>query len=260
MARHTWVIVLISFGALIGGCPNPLNPVERATGHIEKASENLSKGLTDLSTIDPVALNKLLKENEQLRQTADLLREKLQAADGIASIPVGPGSEALFEITGYTGQLRLSAWVDTDRNKFIDNKVLLLNEKPFVLHETYRHLVSLAGVPWQERDKMLAADAQASVQEYLKYPFVLPSPEMRQHSIYRRFRASGDHSVMLQVTPEALDKSGHWAIEYNVVVKTGTGEGQVIAGRMDGDTSRYKLGEPLPPKEAAFLPVVVVDK
>lgn len=237
------------------GC---FDPIERATKNIQNGAESISKGMSDLSKLDPIALNKLLKENEELRQTAELLRKKLQEVDGVASVHVGQGSEVIFEITGYKGRLRLSGWVDNERNKFIDNRVLLLIEKPFVLDRSWSYISGwYAPLPYQEKDVKMAEVAQASFDKYLADPFVPPSTDMRLHSVDRRFLSSGQHSILLQVTPEALDKNGQWELEYKMYVQTPAKQAVVTTGRMDSQTSKGELGKPLTPHEVAFATVTV---
>jgi hypothetical protein len=253
--QMTIVLVAATLAGTEIGC---FNPVERATKNIQQGAESLSKGMTDLSNIDPIALNKLLKANDELRKTAEQLRSKLQEVDGVGTMYVGPGSEVSFEITGYKGRLRISGWVDQDRNKFMDNRVLELLENPFVLDKSWAQVsAEYSYASWQEKNAAMAKVAQDSFNKYLANPFVPPSVDMRVHAIDRRFLTSGQHSVMLQITPEALDKYGQWEIEYKMYVTTANKQDLVTVGRMDSQTSKFDLGKPMLPKEVAFANVVI---
>lgn len=251
------VFPLLTLSLLLNGCP-PLSPIERATKNIKDGADSISKGMTDMSHLDPIGLNKLLKDNEDLRKTADELRKRIQEVDGVASVHVGPGSEVRLEITGYKGRLRISGWVDNERNKFIDNRVLLLNEKPFVLDKKWSDISQVyRDEPWQRKDEIMAQMAQESLNKYLADPFVPPSGDLRVHVISRRFLTGGDHSVLLLVTPEALDSHGQWELEYKMYVQTVNSQDTVTVGRMDSQSSKYELGKVLAPKEIAFATVTV---
>lgn len=261
---HLSLKVLSCIGLLaalvFAGC-GMFDPVERATKNIQNGAESLSKGMTDLGHIDPVALNKLLAENAELRKTSEDLRASLQKVDGVASVYVGPGSETFFEITGYKGCLRLSGWIDQERNKFIDNRVLELIEKPFVLDKSWVDMTFIYGdAPYQVKNQKMAEVAQASFDKYLANPFIPPSPDMQVHAVDRRFLGSGPHSVMLQITPVSLDKYGQWEIEYKMYVQTASRQDVVTVGRMDSQTSNFELGKPMEPHEVAWANVTVAPQ
>ena len=214
--------------------------------------------MTKLGELDPIALNKLLKDNDQLRQTSQLLQDKLREVDGVGSVYVGPNSEVYLDITAYTGSLRVTGWVDDERNKFIENIVLEAGEKPFTLSKKWSDISSWYSTsPWQEKDTILAGIAQQSFDAYMASPFTLPSPDSSNYSVDRRFLVSGEHSIKLQITPEALDRNGEWIIEYRLYVKTHEKEYTVTRGRMDSKTSTFALSKPLPPREVAFATVLV---
>jgi hypothetical protein len=240
----------------VSGCID-LSPVEKATKNIENASKNLKDGMTDLGHIDPIALNKLLKDNDELRATSQLLQDKIRAVDGVGSVYVGPNSEVYLSITAYTGTLRVNGWVDDERNKFMDNIVLEGGEKPFVLNKKWSDISRYDNTTWQQKDDFLAGTAQQSFDAYMTSPFTLPSPDSSLYSVDRRFLASGEHSIKLQLIPEVLDRNGEWIIEYRLYVKTDQKEYTVTRGRMDSKTSSFNLTKPLQAREVAFATVVV---
>lgn len=85
------------------------------------ASANLKEGAEAIGRIDPVALNKLLADNESSRKLVADLERKLAIAQNFGVVSVDSASEVWLEIADYSGGLRIDGWLDREENKFMDN-------------------------------------------------------------------------------------------------------------------------------------------
>jgi hypothetical protein len=276
------VFTAIALGSILGSACQPkveIPQLPEATENIKKAAQSLQQGMTELSKVDPAGLKHLMEQNDQLRAVAEALRGELQSIQSPGNIGVGPHSRAFLEITGYRGRIRLDAWLDSEANKFISNSVLLDNEVPFPLDATIGHkqvegtmdfckndsacflkYMTMGAGKGMIIDQEYAKAAQDALTRFLQKPFVLPSADMQVHDFGQRFGTSGEHSLYFRVTPEKLDSEGHWVLEYKAYVLTADNQKeQFLVGRVDGETTPYTLGKPLPPILGNVFKVVIVD-
>jgi hypothetical protein len=280
--RNTAVAVTFYFLGLAGSCNINTDDISKATKNITDASKQLNDGMTKLSNLDPLALNRLLKENADLKAQFETVRGVLNANAAPGNIGVGPNTRAVFEITGYTGQLRIDAWVDTPQNKFISNRVLLNAETGLDMTYTHGHDDIYNTWNWcnstgqgnvynscfvnyiynLDKGKLIDSEYQAAVsaalEKFLAQPFVLPSVDMAQQAFDQRFYQEGEHALFVQVTPEKLDSHGSWVLEYKMYT-TGPSdkEERFFVGRIDSDKTKYTLGQPTLPDVNVFKVMII---
>jgi hypothetical protein len=278
--------VSLYFASLSGGC-NPFGGLDQPTKNIVQASANLQAGMDSLAKIDPAGLNKLMAENAQLRKVAEELKAGLYAVNNPGLVSVGKNSRVWFEITGYTGRMRISAWLDSPVNKFYYNLEILNNERqlPMTYTNGSDYFVQQGNAVWKYLgysgsfningpqtcfgtwwycqtylqtlingratvDTSYKAATENAFAEFLKNPFVKPSGNAEKQPIDLRLATQGEHTLYVSLTPEELDSHGNWTFEYKAYVersdaKTDSKEERFLAGRLDSQTCKCKVGEPL---------------
>lgn len=123
------VLIMAAATLMIKDCSHPQVKVEspslvESSKHFENAAAEIRKGMEG---VDPVALNKLLAENKDLRDKFLDARSRLESLGPLGGVVVvSPTQRVFFQITGYRGQLRLDAWVNNPDNWFLSNQVLAL--------------------------------------------------------------------------------------------------------------------------------------
>lgn len=276
--------VALYFTSMSGGC-NPFGGLDQPTKNIENASANLQAGMDSLAKIDPAGLNRLMSENAQLRKVAEELKAGLYAVNNPGLVSVGKNSRVWFEITGYTGRMRISAWLDSPVNKFYYNLEMLNNERQLPMTYTigdeffsrtgqaaWNYLghrdFSINGI-YQcgdahtcltlvqtflnhrtEIDTAYKSATEKAFAEFLKNPFVEPSGNVEKQPIDLRLATQGEHTLYVSLTPEELDSRGKWTFEYKAYVersdaKADSKEERFLQGRLDSDTCKCKVGEVL---------------
>lgn len=118
-------LCLAAASTCLTGCSEPAGKVKDAASELKSGMSEVAKGLDSLSKIDPIALNKLLDENKALEnQLLELQRKTSSFGRVQGAIEVSKDSKLYFEFTGYSGSLRIDAWVDNETNKLVQNQVL----------------------------------------------------------------------------------------------------------------------------------------
>jgi hypothetical protein len=266
-----------------GSCGIKTPDIATASSNVKDASQKLSEGMKELSKIDPAGLKHLMEQNDQLRNVAETLRGELNSVESPGNIGVGPHSRAFLEITGYKGRLRVDAWLDSEANKFINNRVLVENEVALPLDATIATTMLNGTMDWCVKKAPLVANtcflkyaypnkapqidgeykkaADTALAQFLTKPFVIPSTDMALHDFGQRFGQSGEHSLFFRITPEKEDAQGNWEFEYKAYVdEPNHDKEQFLVGRIDSQTSKnYKLGQPLAPILANVFKVVITD-
>ena len=129
--------LLFSVAAFEMSCAKIPDPTPAAT-EIRDGMKGVGDGLTALSKVDPLQLRRILDENADLRQQLDGLRLRLNGLGGGGGIVNVSSTNRLFcEVSGYSGALKLDAYVDsiTPDTLFIGGA--LLNQKERSLPVTY---------------------------------------------------------------------------------------------------------------------------
>lgn len=227
------------------------------TPDIASASDNLKQGLVAVSQIDPLSLRKLLTDNDELRKNADTLRGMLNQLDNPGVISVSGNSRVWFEVTGYTGQVRVDVGLDSDENKFIINRVLynIDRELPITYNIATRAVIQRpplmmpGGGPIFQPidggaiDNAYHAAVNQAVKQFFSQPFALPDPGTFKSAIDQRLITDGDHSLVVTIRPEQLDSHGMWALEYKAYVERLQNEEPFLVGRFDNQTCGCQIGQ-----------------
>jgi hypothetical protein len=264
--------------------------IARTGDDFERASKNFESGMAKaadgLKGIDPLKLGQLLADNAELRGDVEKLKVAIIAVGSPGNIGISPTSQAIFEITGYSGRLRVDAWLDTEGDKFIQNRVLLKNEAQLKINYnyaddgingTYRYCEKQTPSNVQgcffnyaypnkaaQIDGNYRSAVETALAQFLAKPFVMPSDtdDMQQQSFDQRFHQTGKHKLFIRITPEALDSTGNWTIEYKAYVeRPNHRQDKFLVGRLDSQTSKgFTLGNPMEAVLVNTFDVIVTDK
>jgi len=109
--RYLKAFAALSATSLLG-C-GALEPLKEATANIDKATANLEKGMKGL---DPLALKKLMDENEGLRSAVQRLNAQMGPYNNSKPVSVLQGQLVKIEVLHYVGAFKLDAWIDTPEN------------------------------------------------------------------------------------------------------------------------------------------------
>lgn len=299
MTNRTRSVVLVGSVTVFACVKIPdLGPIEGAAKEIKAGATAIGKGMEELKKLDPIALNKLLDENKDLRAAVEQAQSDLaKLGTKVGIVEVSPSSRVFFEVTGYSGQLRLDAWVNSPNNPFLTNKVLWNDTKrPTVDYGVAGRVIEeKANIAWcgatkcggpkplhdiawvfgmprfgqgcnegrAEIDNAYRAQVESALSSFLAAPFARPSGDLAgPQAIDRRLLKEGRHTLMLRVTPEVLDSTGAWALEFKSYIKhmpDGTTE-QIHAGRLDSQTSKFSLGKPMADAFAGSFDVAFVQE
>ncbi|QQS34802.1 MAG: hypothetical protein IPM56_11070 [Ignavibacteriales bacterium] len=134
-------------------CTAKIDLNEEDTLVIRKSFEDLKAGMESISKVDPFALNKILDENNTLRQQLELYQKQLNSFGAIGgSVIINPQNRVFFKIVGYSGSFRIDAWVNDSSNKFIKNGYLLDTDKHLDLKfDLATKMIEVAGIDaWRE--------------------------------------------------------------------------------------------------------------
>jgi hypothetical protein len=83
--------------------------------------ESISRGLAEF---DATGVKELLRSNEGLRAQLISLQKQMDAVAAAGGIVLSDNRRVSFVITGYSGALRVSGWVDDEENFFMKDVVL----------------------------------------------------------------------------------------------------------------------------------------
>jgi hypothetical protein len=296
MPKRIWLLVVLVIAACVR-IPS-LDPIENASKNVKAASEEIKKGMETLGKLDPLALNKLINENTDLRNAVTEAQSQLaRLGTRVGRVEVSPTSRVFFLITGYSGQLRLDGYVNSANNPFLTNKLALQAEKrPAIDYGIAQRILEekakavwcsrpfadcnakpLHDIAWVfgdarfgeqcnrarfETDAAYKVEVERALTAYLASPFVPPSGELSgPQAIDRRLLREGPHTLYLRLIPEALDSTGHWNLEYKSYIQhlpDGQQE-QIHSGRIDSKTSKWELNKPMDPMFAGSFDVVFVQ-
>ena len=255
---------------------NAGDSINAAGQNVADAGKSVKEGLDAFARVDPLGLNQVLNDNRELRGQVEALQRKLLGASG-GLVPVDRASEVWFEITDYRGRVRLSAWVDSRENRFLQDieppeKNPTLDLSPRLIRDWMARVGSethppigggpLVGGPggdilppylvefgkrlWAQReqkDREIVAAANAALARYLSARGV-PTQGFARTRIDFRFVTSAPHRVFVDVEPIAFDNTGKWGVDWRFVVRRADGTTHAFHhGSVSSDNNDYKAVE-----------------
>jgi hypothetical protein len=253
--------------------------VIKSTGNIKDASKELSDGLKG---VDPAGIKQLLNDNTHLREVADNLRTQLNGMLAPASIGVTPNTGFSLEITGSTGELWLTAWLDQEAHRFFQNQPI--HDRDVSLPVTYNIADTMVNGTWKwcEQNPMQGpanvcfvryiypsksaqvdggykAAVDKAFQEFLAQPYALPVPDIQVSAIQHWTMISGEHQLHFRVTPKKLDRNGKWSPSYvTYITRPNTSKEVVFQGAMSSEKYGVELNKPVEEVLTSF-PIVVTQ-
>lgn len=256
---------------LLAGCKSlPTVKVDLEAPDLPKAADAFRQGLEGM---DPIGFQKILKENEELRNTIASIQLKLSGVTAGSPVIVLSGRKLRIEVTQYTGDFLISGWVDTRANWFwqdrrFDRKDItlpinyekvaedLLQElKPQGKFPSYFQsaVTSAAEVTLGKRRDLIAdryrQATTAAFAEFLRSSALVPGPDERFIDLRSSLLTVGNHTVTVEIRPIAGDSSARWALRGHVVSVAPNGDLEKIKEfDVDSNNPRYaghSLGAPL---------------
>lgn len=244
-------LLLVNILTGCAGLNDATKNIKDATSNIQKGAEALAKGMDQL---DPIALKKILNENSDLRMQLQTVSEKLAGGfqgQGIVEINT---RDVRVRIARYTGNQRITAWVDTRENWFWQE--LRLNDKDQELNFSASHALS----HWHEAansDSHTAVDnyifmadkeAKEAFDTFLRIAPLIPGPEVQPVDLNSQFGKGGRHTINFEITPVAADRNGRWSTRIQIfLVKPQNQEEIVKEFDLDSDLLKnHPMGTPLP--------------
>ena len=256
--------ILVAFCLLLTqGCINT-KPVAQLGESFEKGTKNLEEGLAKakqaLENFDLTGNKELIRTNHALRAQIDDLTRRLLSLPGGDAVVVLPDRRIVFEVVTYTGSLRLVAYIDSPTNWFWrrrlhDTNVTLNLNYPGLLIDTTRASLNRQG-GWA---KALAAGIDENTElkitpkkvgrlykeavdnafaEFLRIGALIPGPDDRHMEIQSSFLTTGEHVVVVQITPEKADRNGRWSFRGRIVSVSPDGHREKIK-EFDVDSDQY---------------------
>jgi hypothetical protein len=260
MVSPRTICVLCSVVTLAGcGIEQATKTVKEATGDVKDASKNLKDGAESLSQgmdkLDPVALKKLLDDNQSLRnQLIDVTKRVEGGIQGTGAIQI-ENRNVIVNIARYTGSHRLNGWVDDMDNWFwkdrgLDDKDIVFPLDVGATVENGYH--NNIGQPYAQFMGGFRAEVTNKVGEafrqFLHTTAIVPGPEVEPVNLNTRFGGAGRHLINIEVTPVAADRNGRWSMRFDLLLQKNNGERELIE-EVDFDSTNYAnhpLGTALP--------------
>jgi hypothetical protein len=218
----------------------------------EKSTKNIERGLTELAKLDPLALKKLLDENEDLRKKLTDINARLQG------LPTGSGKVGLknyivrTEVTHYTGKFEVNGWINSRTNWFwldqpfnelsvrlpLDYERIYGDARAEIknkLNKIWRKLPSYSAAPAEVVNESVGKSGavfisayQSAVenafQKFLTNAVFTPLPLQQDAELNTKFIEMGKHVVSIEITPLAPNASGIWALQGRVALYTPDGK------------------------------------
>lgn len=115
------VVVLESSGC---GYQKQIDDLNRQVAETNKQIGKLGENMVlAADKVDPIALKEIYRDVKSLQEVNEKLRMAIERGSGnAANVMVTPTSRTELELTGYSGTLRISAWVDEEKYAFISNQ------------------------------------------------------------------------------------------------------------------------------------------
>jgi hypothetical protein len=211
--------------------PISVNTTPSTNQAIGDATTNLKDGLTalgkGLSQLDPVALNRLLNENAGLREQLERVTGQLNKAAGLGMIEIINRAVQIKVVT-YRGGFVVDGWVDQETNKFWSGRVFEKKDFSFgdesenlmpILRESQRRFTVDRGQAWDNIARASQSFLLTKVMGYLAANTIVPGPDSQGIDLNTNFGStSGQHKIVLRITPIAKDTAGQWSIRFHTVL------------------------------------------
>ncbi len=227
--------------------------VESLGKSVERSSAELAKGLRGL---DPVALNKLLNENAELRKQLLEVRNRIDGRSlGTGNI-VLKDNRLLIQVTDYRGTFRIDGWVDEPDTWFWQNRTLAERnpELPFNfggvsnrLFQKWRDAALSVAPPTVNRAQFaesavwatlranpeqlythLTRHANTVATNYLRASKAVELAGAPSVDLQSQIGDSGTHVIGVRITPIALDVTGKWGLRGQLLSIAPSGATQVL--------------------------------
>lgn len=277
-STHRLRLFCISFlvGSFLCSCKQDLSPIAEGTKNIQKGAEALSEGLKG---VDPMGQQKLLRDNDNLRQIAESLRAQLNSTFAPASIGISRDSGFNLEITGSSGELWIDAWLDDPNHKFLQDQPIHDRDAALAISYNIADEMVNGTMTWCRKNGMGSAcflqyvypkkseqvdqaykDAvNSGLQDFLKQPFNTPTPDVQTSAIQHWTRVTGEHQLHFRVTPKRLSKNGKWSLAYTTsIVLPNQTKQTVFQGAMSSERYGTELNKPVDIVATTF-PIVVEE-
>lgn len=243
--------------------------VERTGQSLERTGEKVRQAADLIRQIDPIALNRLLQSDEELREQVKALSLQLEnASEGRGGV-VLQGKEVLLEIPRHVGTLRVQAYIDSPERMALnrrlnDTEIRLGSNCAGILKATIDELRTMTdfgkkmesviryqidGNGWEELANKCDADAEEKFRTFLKSVPVVPVEDFAQINLEDQFFDAGDHRIVVQVFVIEPNPQGRWSVQMRVVNQAPNGARKVL-GDFDADDQSVKE---LPKDRAAII-------
>lgn len=234
--------------------------VKEASESVEDAAANLSDAIEKLAKIDPIALNRLLDENQGLRtQLEDATSQLGSTIAPSGRVDLAERNVRIF-IDDHRGTFYLNGWVD-DRARAQFWSDISLADSNLNLNffdakdvERWRLLAmgdasSSAFVDWWPHFVSRLEEHADEVAEGAFQQNASLTADVDPVDLNPRFGASGLHTIFLEITPTKTDRYGIWSIEGRIVLERESSQEVVLLFAADSknpDYATHSLGSPLP--------------
>jgi hypothetical protein len=258
--RATYWVLGVAMVTLHCGC-KPEVSVE--TPDVRKAAAELRQGLEHM---DPMGLKKLLDKSAELRETVDYLRGRMNLLPTASGAIETEGSAVQFAIPLYSGEFKVTGWIDSPENWFWRDKVF--NACGVLLGFDFRKTLA-AGLAPPLRDAYLNGDpdlktssaanvanagSEHQFQEFLHKSVCARRPDASIVDLNQELGAGSLHKLVIVVTPTKVDAGGKWLLRGSVFVRR---ESSVVVLKefdLGSDLAPgAKIGESLPPVEILLM-------
>lgn len=240
--------------------------VEETGKSIEAAAEDLSKALEG---IDLTGMKQVLSKN------ADLEEELMALRKAMVGLMEGSGTVVLkdrrirLEVPAHAGSFRIDAWIDDEKNAFLQEVRLEHVPSKLTRSTTYRSILQKFKGQYVNDGviNLVAKETSDLVLRVLENNSAICPGGDIPIDLKPQFLTGGDHIIKVRVTPLAavrrIGKPMRWSFRGRLASIAANGdEDQLKLFDWDSDAyplTEYPLGEPLPTKEL-FLMVTTTDQ
>ena len=240
------LISLLASALLMGSsCQIDTSDISTSADHIRRGIEHGAAELASgLRQIDPAGLNRLLSENERLRQQLDSIRgvtNGLSLGEGVITLRE---RRLALRVPHNTGSFTVTAWVDDRSNwawqdrRFAPQELILpLKDAEYFVQDCVSHAripfpfsavnrqdwCRNAAPHWAENVRStISRHSQGEVarafRQFLQEAPLTPGPDVRLIEIGEARLTDGDHTISFEVTPVSPDSNARWSFRGQLVV------------------------------------------
>lgn len=252
---------------------------------LNEVADEFNRSLTKIENaadkVDPVAVKKLLKSNDELRKKLIEMTRKIDGyTEGTGKI-VLKDRKLQIQILEYRGEFRINSWVDEPKNwhwnnvRFGDKNTKLSIDFKQIWSNLYEGLRRKGGhgtlsddQAWErmrydggldEVFRRYQATLEQRFDEYLKST-TIPNHD-KFADLHSQLEKAGPHIIGIEVTPIANDNYGKWAIKGAIVsITPGRDVEKIKEFDLDSDLiPGHEMGKPLEVIKALITVVTSSD-